>query len=51
VSNDIKPTEKAIAGETPVFDFTKLMVSSDFQASLRGACDRERKNIEALASE
>ena len=25
VSNDIKPTEKGAAGETPVFDFTKLM--------------------------
>ena len=29
VSIDIKPTEKGAAGETPVFDFTKLM--SQFQ--------------------
>jgi phasin family protein len=50
VSNDIKPTEKGTAGETPVFDFTKLMSQFrlpgvDFAALL----DRERKNIEALA--
>ena len=50
VSNDSKPTEKGIAGETPFFDFTKLMrqfrlPGVDFAALV----DRERKNIEALA--
>ena len=50
VSNDIKPTEKGTAGETPFFDFTKLMnqfrlPGVDFAALV----DRERKNIEALA--
>jgi len=50
VSNDIKPTEKGAAGETPFFDFTKLMSrfrlpGVDFAALV----DRERKNIEALA--
>jgi phasin family protein len=50
VSNDSKPTEEGIAGETPFFDFTKLMrqfrlPGVDFAALV----DRERKNIEALA--
>jgi phasin family protein len=50
VSNDSKPTEKGTAGETPFFDFTKLMrqfrlPGVDFAALI----DRERKNIEALA--
>ena len=49
VSNDIKPTEMGAAGETPVFDFPKLMSrfrlpGVDFAALV----DRERKNIEAL---
>ena len=50
VSTDIKPTEKGAAGETPVFDFTKLM--SQFRlpgVDLAALVDRERKNIEALA--
>jgi phasin family protein len=50
VSNDIKPTEKGAAGETPVFDFTKLM--SQFRlpgVDFAALVDRERKNIEALA--
>ena len=50
VSNDIKPTEKSAAGETPVFDFTKLM--SQFRlpgVDFAALVDRERKNIEALA--
>ena len=50
VSNDVKPTEKGTAGETPVFDFTKLM--SQFQlpgVDFATLVDRERKNIEALA--
>jgi phasin family protein len=49
VSNDIKPTEKGAAGETPVFDFTKLM--SQFRlpgVDFTALVDRERKNIEAL---
>ena len=49
-SNDIKPTEKGAAGETPVFDFTKLM--SQFRlpgVDFAALVDRERKNIEALA--
>ena len=49
VSNDIKPTEKSAAGETPVFDFTKLM--SQFRlpgVDFTAFVDRERKNIEAL---
>ena len=50
VSYDSKPTEKGGAGETPFFDFTKLMrqfrlPGVDFAALV----DRERKNIEALA--
>jgi phasin family protein len=50
VSNDSKSTEKGTAGETPFFDFTKLMrqfrlPGVDFAALV----DRERKNIEALA--
>ena len=50
VSNDSKPTEKVAAGETPFFDFTKLMrqfrlPGVDFAALV----DRERKSIEALA--
>jgi phasin family protein len=50
VSNDSKPTEKGTSGETPFFDFTKLMrqfrlPGVDFAALV----DRERKNIEALA--
>jgi hypothetical protein len=49
VSNDSKSTEKGTAGETPFFDFTKLMrqfrlPGVDFAALV----DRERKNIEAL---
>ena len=50
VSIDIKPTEKGAAGETPVFDFTKLM--SQFRlpgVDFTAFVDRERKNIEALA--
>ena len=50
VSNDIKPTEKGTAGETPVFDFTKLM--SQFRlpgVDFAALVDRERRNIEALA--
>ena len=50
VSTDIKPTEKGAAGETPVFDFTKLM--SQFRlpgVDFAALVDRERKNIEALA--
>ena len=50
VSNDIKPTEKGAAGETPAFDFTKLM--SQFRlpgVDFAALVDRERKNIEALA--
>jgi phasin family protein len=49
VSNDLKPIEKGAAGETPVFDFTKLM--SQFQlpgVDFTALVDRERKNIEAL---
>ena len=49
VSNDIKPTEKGAAGETPVFDFSKLM--SQFRlpgVDFTAFVDRERKNIEAL---
>ena len=49
MSNDIKPTEKSAAGETPVFDFTKLM--SQFRlpgVDFTAFVDRERKNIEAL---
>ena len=50
VSYDIKPTEKGTAGETPVFDFTKLM--SQFRlpgVDFAALVDRERRNIEALA--
>jgi phasin family protein len=50
VSTDIKPTEKGAAGETPIFDFTKLM--SQFRlpgVDFAALVDRERKNIEALA--
>ena len=50
VSNDVKPTESGTAGETPFFDFTKLM--SQFQlpgVDFAALVDRERKNIEALA--
>ena len=50
VSNDVKPTEKGTAGETPFFDFTKLM--SQFRlpgVDFAALVDRERKNIEALA--
>ena len=49
-SNDIKSTEKVAVGETPVFDFPKLM--SQFRlpgVSFAALVDRERKNIEALA--
>jgi phasin family protein len=48
-SNDIKSTEKVAVGETPVFDFTKLM--SQFRlpgVDFAALVDRERKNIEAL---
>jgi phasin family protein len=50
LSHDSKPTEKGTAGETPFFDFTKLM--SQFRlpgVDLTALVDRERKNIEALA--
>ena len=50
VSNDSKPTEKSTAGETPFFDFTKLM--SQFRlpgVDFAALVDRERKNIQALA--
>ena len=50
LSHDSKPTEKGTAGETPVFDFTKLM--SQFRlpgVDFAALVDRERKNIEALA--
>src|SRR5260370_39451105 len=50
VSTDIKPTEKGAAGETPVFDFSKLM--SQFRlpgVDFAALVDRERRNIEALA--
>jgi phasin family protein len=50
VSNDVKPTKKGTTGETPFFDFTKLM--SQFQlpgVDFATPVDRERKNIEALA--
>ena len=49
MSNDSKPTKKGAAGETPVFDFTKLM--SQFRlpgVDFAAFVDRERKNIEAL---
>jgi phasin family protein len=49
-SDDGKPTEKGTAGETPFFDFTKLM--SQFRlpgVDFAALVDRERKNIEALA--
>ena len=49
VSNDMKPREKGVAGETPVFDFSKLM--SQFQlpgVDFTALVDRERRNIEAL---
>src|SRR6186997_2522654 len=49
VSEDMKPREKGVAGETPVFDFTKLM--SQFQlpgVDFTALVDRERKNIEAV---
>ena len=48
-SNDIKSIEKFAEGETPVFDFTKLM--SQFRlpgVDFAALVDRERKNIEAL---
>jgi phasin family protein len=48
-SNDIKSIEKAAAGETPVYDFAKLM--SQFRlpgVDFAALVDRERKNIEAL---
>ena len=50
VSDDSNPTENGAAGETPVFDFTKLM--SQFRlpgVDFAALVDRERKNIEALA--
>jgi len=50
VANDSKPTENGAAGETPVFDLTKLM--SQFQlpgVDFAALVDREQKNIEALA--
>ena len=50
VSNDVKPTKKGTTGETPFFDFTKLM--SQFRlpgVDFAALVDRERKNIEALA--
>ena len=48
-SNDIKSTEAVAVGETPVFDFTKLM--SQFRlpgVDFAALVDRERKNIDAL---
>ena len=48
-SNDIKSTEKVAVGETPVFDFAKLM--SQFRlpgVDFAALVDRERKNIETL---
>ena len=48
-SSDIKSIEKVAVGETPVFDFTKLM--SQFRlpgVDFAALVDRERKNIEAL---
>jgi phasin family protein len=50
VSHASNPTEKVAVGETPVFDFTKLM--SQFRlpgVDFAALVDRERKNIEALA--
>ena len=50
MSNNMKPTEKAVAGETPSLDFTELM--SQFRlpgVDFAALVDRERKNIEALA--
>ena len=50
VSDDSKPTEKGTAGDTPFFDFTKLM--SQFRlpgVDFAALVDRERKNIQALA--
>ena len=50
VANDVKTTEKVAVGETPFFDFTKLM--SQFRlpgVDFAALVDRERKNIEALA--
>ena len=50
MSNDSKSTEKGTTGETPFFDFTKLM--SQFRlpgVDFAALVDRERKNIEALA--
>lgn len=49
ISNYMKSREKGEDGETPVFDFTKLM--SQFQLpgfDLTALLERERKNIEAL---
>ena len=50
MSNDSKSTEKGTTGETPFFDFTKLM--SQFRlpgVDFAALVDRERKNIQALA--
>ncbi len=49
VSKGSKPTEQGTAGETPFFDFTKLM--SQFRlpgVDFAALVDRERKNIQAL---
>jgi phasin family protein len=50
VFKDSKPTEQGTAGETPFFDFTKLM--SQFRlpgVDFAALVDREQKNIQALA--
>jgi phasin family protein len=49
VANDVKPAEKGTAGETPVFDFTKLMSQFPLPGvDFATLVDREQKNIEAL---
>jgi len=49
VANDVKPIEKGAAGDTPVFDFTKLMGQFPLSGvNFATLVDREQKNIEAL---
>ena len=49
VANDVKPIEKGAAGDTPVFDFTKLMGQFPLPGvNFATLVDREQKNIEAL---
>jgi phasin family protein len=49
VPNDVKPAERGTAGETPVFDFTKLMSQFPLPGvDFATLVDREQKNIEAL---